>query len=192
MPNSLFPAFVKIEYQSANAPHVMILPTKEWSDPLEDGVGQFDTHTGGSINADDMVQAMVDELAKFFTADLSFTSYTIYTMATETADPTPRVTGQLTQVGVTVSTTWQKATQVTITARTTSFGLAKITLLDAISEDNWDRITVLPGSGNIFDLWGVWSDPGNGWAGRDNGRPTAFLQVSKTLNEKLRRQYHML
>lgn len=192
MPASLFPAFVRVEYQSANAPHVMIIPTTQWNDPGDGTDGTFDDHLGGAIAADTMVQALVDELAKFFTSGASFTSYTIYTLATTLADPQPRFTEQLTQVGVSISTSWQKAVQLTVTARTTLFQLAKLVLLDAASENTWDRITALPGSGNVFDLWAEWSATTNGWSARGGGRPAAFLQVSKTLNEKLRRQYHML
>jgi len=192
MPASLFPAFVKIEYQSANAPHVMSLPTLAWNDPLDGSDGTFDTHGASTVDADTMINDLVDEIAKFYTSGLSFTGYTIFTLPSMTGDPLPKYSAQLSQVGVTTSSTWQKAVQITMTARTSAFGVAKIVMLDAISENNWDRITVLPGSGNVATLWAEWSDVTNGWAGRDNGRPATFLQVSKTLNEKLRRQYHML
>lgn len=191
MPESPAPAFVKIESTSLNAPHVAILPTLQWNDPGDFTAGTFDTHEGGSIAADDMVNDLVNVLAALYTGDYDFISYTIFTQSSPSADPVPRFSEALSQSGVTVSATWQKAVQLTFTWRTTLFGIAKIVALDAISGNNFDRITTLTPMSAEALIDAEFTSVARGWSGRDGGRPATFLQISKTINEKLRRQYHM-
>lgn len=191
MPESIAPAFVKIEYASANAPHVALIPTLAWNDPEDGSDGTFDTHSGSVVGADGMINDLVDAIAVGYTSGLVFSNYTIFTQASPSADPVPRYSALLTQVGLTTSTSWQKAVQVTMTWRTVTNGIFKIVLLDAISSNNFDKATALTGGSVQLAVNGEVTDLAEGWAGRDGGRPATFLQRSITLNEKLRRQYHM-
>lgn len=191
MAESIAPAFVKIEYTSSNAPHVMILPTLEWTSTGFGLPGEFAEHSGGSTPGDTMVELLVGQMVAMFTSSMEFVNYTIFTQASPSADPVPVFSAPLGVAGSTVSTTWQKAVQITCTSRTTLGGIAKLTFLDAISYDNWDRIVDLAAFAQLDDVFALWSDELFGWSGRDGGRPATFLQATKTLNEKLRRQYHM-
>jgi len=84
---------------------------------------------------------------------------------------------------------WTKAVQLTMTVRSTLFGIAKYVFLDAASGDNYNPIRTPDSS--MTNMLTVLNDVTNGWAARDNGRPENFLGLTKTLNEKLRKAYRM-
>jgi hypothetical protein len=79
----------------------------------------------------------------------------------------------------------------TVNFRTSLFGKAKLVLLDFSALDDWSKVRTLPGSGALFDLVGEFTASTNGWQGQDNGQPTTFVSVTRTLNEKLRRSYRL-
>ncbi len=193
MANSLFPAFVKMNYFSGVAPHVAILPTTEWFPPdLTSVSGHYTPWTGISIiETDDMVKALVNKLKARYPTNCNFTDYTVYTMASPTDAPVPRYNAVLDIAGTNAGTEWAKAVQVTISFRTELFGLSKLVLLDANSSNNFDKITDLTGHADYQAIVDEWTDDGNAWAGRDGGRPNVFTQIALDLNDKLRRSYRM-
>lgn len=191
--NSLFPAFVRIDYTSAYGPHSMTIPAV----PVEP------TTVGGSIyqfilrgaalpaQVDSAVEDFVDVIKGYFPATVTFIAYTLFTMADPEATPTPVESGQLNIAGTAGGTTWSKAVQNTITWRTDEFGIFKLVLLDSISNNNFDKITA-PAEGGTLEAISDYVTADVTWiAGRDGGRPNVFLQQATTLNEKLRRSYRM-
>lgn len=190
MPNSLFPAFVRLNYHSAAAPHSQTIPTLPWLDVESDGeVGEFETWGASTIDALDMITNLVDELVKFFDALVTYDNFVIFTQEDAEADPVPRASGSFTaKVGTETDAGWGGAVQTTISFRTTLFGLSKLTLLDSASRDDFNPITVpvAPYTTLIPEFAATF----NGWSGQDGGRPATFIRATKTLNEKLRRAYH--
>jgi hypothetical protein len=99
--------------------------------------------------------------------------------------------GTLTGVGSAPTPGWYKAVQKTFTFRTNEFGTSKLVLLDAASFNTFNKQTTLS-SGGPEDLLRDYLGSADGWLlGRDGGKPTTFLQIAVTLNEKLRRSYRM-
>lgn len=193
MPNDLFPAFVRLEYASEFGPHVAILPTREWTpDQGSNPSGTFDRWSDDAdVDAEDMILALVATMAAFFPVTTAFQRYTIFTKASAAADPQPRYSNSITQIGTDLAPGWSQAVQMTITARTADFNLAKIVLLDASTDDTFGKVTTLPGSGRLFDLVTEWFSDTVAWAGRDNAQPSQFVSLTQTLNEQLRRRYFL-
>jgi hypothetical protein len=187
MANSLYPAFVRINYHSDYGPHTMTIPTLEYfPDDL-----QFGTWSGGRVDGDEMVNDLVDLMVPFFTTTVNFDAYTIYTMASPTAPPLPVFFSEIDTPGTSISTEWTKAVQVTFSLRTVAFGRGKLVFLDAVSEGNFDKITGFSFSVPVQDLLAELSNVLRGWSGRDGAMYAGSDQITYTLNETLRRQYNM-
>lgn len=186
--NSLVPAFVEIDYHSVYSPHKMTIPTLAWNPGAP--YGDFETHAGGAIAAEDMIDALIDKLKAFVPAGVAFDGWTVFTKPTIESQSTPRAFKTSGVVG-TAPASWAKATQLTISAKTDNGGDARLVLMDAASGNNFDLITSATITPSYTALFGEWFADTNGWAGRDNGLPYYFTQASITLNEKLRKQYHM-
>jgi hypothetical protein len=186
MANFLGPAWVQIKYHGQVAPHTMTIPTLAWNDGPDNGT--FDAWVGGTVDATDMVTALVTLMLPFFNSDTQFDNFEIFTRASDTDPIIPRRSDTFSAlVGTDTSASWAGAVEVIMIARTTLFGIAKLSLLDAVSDDNFLPITSL--SGRYLNLMTEWALNTNGWSGRDNGRPLTFLKATKNLNQKLRKEY---
>ena len=191
-PNSLFPAYVLLQYTTAYSTHFMTLPTLAWNDEVSVGdAGRFDVWAGGSVDADEMVNDLVDLFAPFFLATTSFDLYTIYTLADAEATPQPRIAKQLTQVGTSTSVYWAKAVETTFMFRTDLFGIRRLVFLDSPVPNSFDKISTFDASPEAIAIRDQFADDGQGWSARDNGKPTILTQITYTLNEKLRKEYGM-
>jgi hypothetical protein len=193
MQNSLSPAFVRIDYTSIYGAHSMTLPSVD--------VGT--TTIGGDIyqfllpipllptTVSGAVEDFVDVIKPFFIPSTIFNGYTLFTQATPEDTPVPVETNNLNIAGTGGDTTWEKAVQFTLTWRTTEFGVFKLVFLDAVSNNNFDKITDADSDIGL-DPVNEYVTASVSWLrGRDGGRPKTFLQAAKTLNEKLRRSYRM-
>lgn len=190
---SLFPGFVDLVYTTPYAPHVMRLPTRQWSaGGGGGGHGRFLSWNDELIDADTMITDFTELLAEFWTAATEFNSYTIYTMEDENAVPLPRTADQLSTVGTNASTYWGKAVQTTFSIRSEGFHQAKLVLLDAPAPSSFDKITSFGASPEALALVAAMADEDNAWSARDNTRPLLLTQISYTLNEALRREYNMV
>lgn len=188
MANFLGPCWTRINYHGASAPHTMTLPTKVWSPGV--GVGTFATWGGTPKAADDMIEELVTEMLPFFNSDTVFDNWTVFTQLTPDDPIVPNVSGSFTgMVGTNVGGSWAAAVEMIIIARTDGFGLAKLTLLDACSENDFNPI--LTPTGDLATLFDEWKSDTNGWSGRDNTPPLNFLKATVNLNQQLRKEYRM-
>lgn len=191
MANSLFPSFVRLFYHTAFGQHVQTLPTLRWNTLYgTNGKGGYLNWLDAEIDAQDMVEAIVDELKDFQPSTGIYDSYVIYDMFDETSTPVPVAAGDLAVAG-TAATADVPASQTTMTMRTTAFGLSKLEWFDATPSTDFLPLRTLPGSGQPLDLFNVWTSTAWAWAGRDGFRPATFIQVSYTLNEALRKSYRL-
>jgi hypothetical protein len=194
MPNSLYPAFIELEYSTPYGEHVMTIPIRAVpdfeSDPALTICENWDATTSVVSTT---VANLCAQFANFYTDDSQFNLYSIWTMADSEAIPEFAETYRFTTPiqGSSASTTWKKAAQNTFTFRTADGGISKVTLLDSLSFNLWDKQTDPTGSTDVLAVIDAWTDTNAFFAGRDNARPSAFLQLTKTLNEKLRRAYRM-
>jgi len=187
MASSLYPAAVVLNYHSAFGAHKSTIPTL----PYSVGTQEFDTWNAGAIDAVTMVQNLVDVIVPFYPATVAIDSFTVLTYAAPGAPGLPQFFNLLGDVGTNPGTGWTKATQVTFSLRTTSFGRGKLVLLDAQTEDNWDKITNFTGLTPVLNLIAELTHDDRGWAGRDNAQYVGCDQITYTLNEALRRNYNM-
>jgi len=187
--NSLYPAFVQIQYHSAYAPHVMTLPTTQWTPDLD--YGTFACWDGSDKAADDMVEELVLLMVPFFKSTVQFDYWTVYTMADPTAPAIPRKGAAIGEPGTSAGTGWDKATQATWSFKTEDGGLSKVVMLDLETGGAFGKITPAGLTGDAAAFVAKWTADTEGWSGRDNSKPDFFLQISYTLNEKLRREYHL-
>jgi hypothetical protein len=193
MANSPAPAFVRINYVTAYAPHSMEVPSVPIIvDALMTSGWGFDLRGGAAtVDVVDAVTALVNKLKVFHKSTTIFTDFIAYVQDDPDLPATPVLSRALGIAGTTALTGWAKAVEATWTFRTDTFGLSKIVLLDIPDEASYDKETDLSGSVIKDALADYWTADVTWVAGRDGGRPATFLQISKTLNEKLRRAYRM-
>lgn len=192
MANSLFPAFVVLEYHSAFGHHKMTIPTKVYTPPdVTFSAGSFLAWNSSQRDADEMINDLVELMAVFWKTDTTFDSYTIYTMDDPDAAPQPQYAAALGIPGSNSSTSWSKAVQTTFSFRTDLFGQFKLVFLDAPSGNLFDRIDTFSTSPEAIAIRDELADSANAWSARDNGKPVTLVQIAYTLNEKLRREYNM-
>jgi hypothetical protein len=192
MANSLAPAFVRINYQSAYSIHTMTIPTVPYIPPsLGNTTGDFDLRGAAvDVNAGPTLSTFVNLLKVFFKPTVTFVDYTIFTKDSPTAPATPRYTGALGIAGTSTQTAADKAVQKTTTFRCDDFSIFKLVFLDSPAADfNLFRNSP-PDAAWTALINHVTADVS--WiASRKGGRPVTFLQSAATLNEKLRRSYKM-
>jgi hypothetical protein len=187
MANSLFPASVLIQYHSLLAPHSMMIPTKAHNPGAS--FGTFDTWLGGTVDAQDMIEELVTVMLPFFDAGVTFDNWTIFEYADAVSPGDPVASAAFTaMVGTDAGATWAGAVETMLIARTDGFGLAKLVLLDSISDNDFN--TVITPTTRYTNLIAKWFLDTNGWSGRDNTQPKTFLKATKNLNQKLRKEYH--
>jgi hypothetical protein len=191
--NSLFPCSVQIFYRTINAPHMMVVPLREWS-PISGG------HPAGTnlnwldvqVDTDDMIVDFIALLLPFFATTCSFSSYVINTYASETAPARPQfsqaLTGAVGTGGADIP-----AAQATYNFKTTNFGAFKLVLLDTQVSSTFQPLEALvsPANDNEIALRDYVIDTGFAFSGRDNFRPQLLKRITYTLNEKLRKSYHL-
>lgn len=190
--NALSPAFVKINYQTAFGSHSQTIPTVPYILPDIGNIsGQFDLRGAAlSTPAGDAIEEFVNLEKVYFPASTTFIDYTIFTQADATSVATPRYSAPLGIVGTAGVPIWTKATQATLTFRTEEFGLFKLVWLD-FAADTFDRIASLAGRAGLAAIVNYVTADVSWMSGRDDARPTTWLQMSTTLNERLRRAYGM-
>lgn len=193
--NSLSPAFVRINYQSAFGPHTMTIP----SVPVDDGL-LVDADSGNwafvlrgaelPVGVDGAINDFVNLIKVNFPTGVTFIDYVVYQQPAPEDAPYPVWSNTLAIVGTGGAGIWSKATQETWTFRADDFTTYKLVLLD-YSAGSFDKITAISGIPSLEAIRAYIVAPETWIASRGGGRPNTFLQIAQTLNEKLRRAYRM-
>lgn len=188
--DGLYPSFVRIFYTTAFAPHVMTIPTRQWSG-TPGTPGEYEAWDASSVTADSMIEAMVAAMLPNNLPSTSFTSYDIYDVPVIDEPPVWKYTAQLSgQVGTLVNTGWAQAVQYTMTFKCADGQLFKIVNLDTPVGNQFGNVTGL--SARDADIASAVLNPAYAWQGRQGGQPIAFKGISISLNKRLRREYHMI
>lgn len=193
-PNSLYPAYVQIDYHTVYAPHKAIIPTRAWfPTSITGSLGSYEGWNSTPVDAEDMVNALVDALKPYYLGTTVFDLVTVFTIANELAPiAIPRASVALTQVGTSTATVPSKAVQNVFTFRTEEAHILKLYLLDApVIGGNFDRSARGTWTANEIAIESELKADGNAWAGRDGAQVSSGIAITKTLNEKLRREYRM-
>jgi len=188
-PNEEYNSRVEIAYASDAGAHFANIPALDWNPSAT--FGDFDTHAGGSIDAETMIDALVALAAEFFPTTVEFTSWTVFTRAGFPNPWQPRVQKNISVAGTVATPGWWKAAQATWTLKTEEFNEFKIVHLDVATLNSWDKITSATVSADQIAFLAALRDEDNAWCGRDKAKPEFFQQIAFTLNEKLRREYRM-
>lgn len=190
--NSQYPAYVKIDYVSAYAPHsaeICINTVLNPTDPIEDITAL--AWDDSSANIVDMVEVLILEWAKHFPAEVNFDTGTLYTLASVDASPVPRGSWVIDLPGTATAGGWDKATEETLSFRDTEGQIFKLVGLDVDAGGGFNRVTNPASIGSAALVAAVTAE-GNAWASRNTKRPSVFISRTATLNEKLRRSYRMV
>lgn len=191
MIHSLFPAFFRLFYVSQYAPHIMTMPTKVWDSGGGGGAGSFTSWGGPPVDASVMIEAYVDTLLPFFTADVEFTQAIVYTMDDEVAPPRPRAFIAFTgKIGTSILPV-NPAAQSMYTFRTVDFGLLKVVLLDAPVTSGFLPINVVTPGSELAALSNLLANDSYAFSGRDNAQPSGFVHATFKLNDELRKSYRL-
>jgi len=192
MANTLYPAYVRLDYTTVFGQHSMNIPVNEVTPGATFGDNTVESWEAGAINLSTMINGLIDLLKPFYTEDDSFDLKTLFTLATPASDPVWRNQVSLVaSVGTGTDIGWQKAVQTTVSIRSTEGGVFRVQMMDSGSFDEWNKLTNLSTIPAVEDIVEYVSDPENGFRARDGGRPAAFIEMSKTLNEQLRKSYKM-
>lgn len=190
-PNSLAPAYTQLLYHSAFAPHIMTRPLKGIViDTVTPVNSEVDVWAGGTVPWTDMIDSLVVALKAAVSSSVVFDRALLFSKPTEEDIPVLIAQYDVGVPGTVSSPGWQEATELTVNMKTVGNSNAKLTLLDFASGGLFTKTITLSGSG-LETIFGEMSDTGKGWSGRDNTRIAAFVSGTRTLNEKLRRAYHL-
>ncbi len=190
-PNSLSPASVLIDYHSAFSPHKMTLCTKDWiPTPVSGSIGSYLDWNGDPVDAEQMVNDLVDKLKVLVPPTTHFDQATVYTKVDANAPNIPRAAVALTQVGTSSGTGASAAVSCTLNFKTTGNGDAKIVVLEVPIGTNWFA-PILPADFTtaFTDIAVQFGSSGNAWSGRDDNQPQVLRKVTFDLNDKLQKMY---
>lgn len=191
-PKTPYPAFILVRYHSTFAPHVQLLPTKEWN-PLAgtNGYGGYEAWDSTERDAKEMIEDFLAKTTLLQSDEIDYDDAVVYTMASPTSPAIPRKVIPLTAVtGQDGTPGYFRAVQFTFTFFDTAFNKSKVVLLDASSNNDFTKRTSYASMSadekGVVDEWILES---NAWASRSNLRPASALSLTKTINDKLRKAY---
>ena len=191
--NSLYPAYLVIDYSSSYAPHKMTLPIHSWENT------GLDSHAlGGSTDWDDIaldVEDVMDDfiplLAACFQDSVNFNAVSVFTLETKDSPPLFRASKPYSAVGTNASTAANKAYQTSYNFLDTEGAKFRLTFLDApiVGYDRTVGLTALTAAEQA--VLAAIANTGYMFASRNGQRINTFRSRTTTLNEKLRRAYRM-
>lgn len=191
MPSSPAPSTVQIHYHSGWGPHVQTLPTTQWDSAIgAHGFGGYTNWAGAAVEADDMINALVNLFAVISQTEIVWDNAVIFNAYVGTIlVPVRGVT--LTQVGAVTHSTDDIAQQTQYTAYDTAFHTAKLVLLDSehsIGAFKQSYASLNAAHKAVFDAW---SSTAWAWSSRFGARPASLRSVTQKRNDKLRREYRL-
>jgi hypothetical protein len=136
-----------------------------------------------------MINALVDTLEPLAPADVGWTRAEIWTLADENADPVLKRIIPLSQAGTNITVAQVKATQHTYTFYDTAGEILKVIYLD-FQVTSWDKVSNLTGlSVDQLGFTGEITSDTNAWSSRAGNQPILFGQMTRKLNDALRKKY---
>lgn len=185
------PGFIRVDYLSPYAPHVMILPVNtidvDAGAPEDSTILAWDS---GQRDWVDMATDLLTEIADAYATTVNFNRITLFNKPDPDLDAVFLASEAIDIDGTVETPGWYQGTQLTLNAKDGENKIAKLVLLDFASGGLFTKTQTLTGSG-LEAIWGEWASNLNGWSSRNGLRPSTFISATRTLNEKLRRNYHL-
>lgn len=192
-PGSLAPCSLVLKYRTAQAPHDMTIPLNAWQFPSSGHVaGTNLAWDDTQRDTDDLVTDLVVLLKPFWPTTTAFTNYIINTYETPTSPARPQVALSLTGGAGTGGATIPAA-QATFNFKTTDFNAFKLVMLDARVSATFQPLEnfVVGTNDDEIALRDYIVADTNAFRGRKETQPVQLIRVTYTLNEKLRKSYHL-
>lgn len=186
---SLAPAYLRVLYRSAYAPHVMTLPVKGWSPGA--GIGDLDTWDSGTIPVTDWVTDYLALAAPFFPSTVNFYGVEVFTKADEDSPSIFSGAASTDVDGSNATPGNTKAVQATWVFSGVTGKPFKIVMLDVGNNNSFEPVTLAGLSAPAIAFSNFVTADDTPLSCRQNDRPAVFRQVTYTLNAALQRQYHM-
>lgn len=190
MLHDLYPTYIQIAYQSAFGNHVATRTASEWTGTGLGDPGTFTAWNASTIAGDVMVEALIDAMASEFLPSTTIQNYTIFRVPAPGEAGQPVYTKAYPTSGTLVDTGQAKAVQYTVSFRTFAFGIVHFPFLDSPASNIFGNIPTA--SARDTDVIAELTSPANAWSGRDGAQIGTFLDVSVSLNKRLRRKYNMI
>jgi len=191
-PNSLSPASCVISYHTTFGSHKMTIPTLAWLPTnISGALGSYQAWDLSTIDAEVMVNALIDLLKALVPSSTVFDTATVYTQATSTSDNIPRRQVAVGTAGTSTGGSFPQAVSSTMNFKTLGNGDQKLVLLDTpLGASGF--VAVHPAfTGAFAAVETEFTAVSNAWSGRDDTRPAVLRKVTFDLNDKLQKQYRM-
>lgn len=186
------PAFIVGQYHSAYGVHKATWCTTEWFSGIgTHGMGGYEAWDTTPIDADDMVQAWVTLLADTQPSTVVWDSYTIYTRASIGSPALPRASGVLGIPGTSTLGGWFAAVMHTFNCLDTAFNRAKVCIIEASSGGDFGKVLPAVFTAEQQAIIDAFTGDGNAFASRAGFQPMRCDNITKDLNDRLRREYHL-
>jgi len=189
---SLYPGFARAFYTVANLPHVMTLPLRAYDPPPAGGsYGQVTLWDDTVEDADTNLEAKITGWADLFTTDANFSTIFWYTMASPTAEPILAAAKNIDIDGTYAITAGEDylTVQTTFSFLDTAGNKVKRSFMEATSRNTFEKFTnrsllTADEDAVVAEMLAVTTP----FASYHNLRPYIWTSMTRTLNEKLRRE----
>lgn len=189
--NSLYPAFIKIYYESALMPHTMTFQVQ--ASPTGDPITQrpfLIKANGGAADAGVLVAEFVNAIKVAAPATVTFQYWELWEIATDGGDPVFRFTDDLNVVG-TSAVPIVPANQIVWSYRTQDGGKGSIYLMATGAGANAKYRGPAFGSATFKTLVDYLVSDACIVKGRDDSRPVVVVKVLTKTNDALRRKLRL-
>lgn len=194
--HDISPAFVEIAYQSAWGRHKARIPSVDvYINPIGGGgLNDWLMNLRGAEASVGCGTAVKDFLALWKVAIPNTTTFDTITLyqkadAEHAAVPVAQETIEIVGTEAKPSGWSNKATQLTMSFRTSLFGKLRLVALD-VNMSEAKKLRSLTGQPGLLAIRDYVIDPSSWIAGQDGGAPASFAGASYTLNDRLERAYN--
>ena len=182
--------FIELSYKTNFTTHKAMLPTLSPATPVPGAVPAYTTWGGDPINGDVMLTDYTALAKRFMQNDSEFLNAVFWATLDGDTKPTALAAAPINVPGDAGYTGWYEAVQRTWSFKTSGFNFLKNVMLDSPTGNAFGRYSgTLDTDGDNFVAY-ILGDT-HAFSGRDLLRPAAFWSLTITLNEKLRREYHL-
>lgn len=186
----LAPSYIKLYYESVNAPHVMTVPVNLVDPGVPGGTFELFTKNNAEIDWVTGLTAYITALKPNVHSGTVFQYAELYSQPFVDSAPVFQATTVLSIAG-TGATPTLAASQTVWSCRTDLGGKMFVYLMDAIWATNQKHKAPAYGAAGILGLVTYLLSANNIVIGRDNGYPVVVTKVLTKTNDALRRRYRI-
>lgn len=184
------PTYVEVTYRTLYGLHVAEYKMREWIAGSD--LGSVPRWSDDApVGVLEMLTDLLTLLAATLDESANFSLARLFTKATPTSPAIIRKVVGLDIDGSSAASGWFKAVQLNMNGKDTAGKDVRLVMLDALTGNNFEKLYTGEISAPVLAAWAEFSDDTNGWASAAGNRPDAIISQTATLNERLRREYHL-